>query len=120
MGQIDGFVDPEIEAMQNMIHGALDASFEERNRAKEGARRVPERPSPELCVASVERARGAVAEVAESSFWDEMIGVHICSTHFRLPPFHSRQHVLRRHVLQRAVGAEEHVYFQAVRCSHRR
>ena len=36
MGQIDGWVDPEIEAMQNMIHGALDASFEERNRAKEG------------------------------------------------------------------------------------
>jgi phosphatidylethanolamine-binding protein (PEBP) family uncharacterized protein len=37
MGQIDGWVDPEIEAMQKMIHGALDASFEERNRAKEGA-----------------------------------------------------------------------------------
>ena len=36
MGQIDGWVDPEIEAMQKMIHGALDASFEERNRAKEG------------------------------------------------------------------------------------
>ena len=38
MGQIDGWVDPEIEAMQKMIHGALDASFEERNRAKEGSR----------------------------------------------------------------------------------
>jgi len=37
MGSIDGWVDPEIEAMQNMIHGALDASFEEKNRAKEGA-----------------------------------------------------------------------------------
>lgn len=36
MGSIDGWVDPEIENMQNMIHGALDASFEERNRAKEG------------------------------------------------------------------------------------
>merc|ERR1719424_1736980 len=36
MGSIDGWVDPEIEAMQNMIHGALDASFEDRNRAKEG------------------------------------------------------------------------------------
>ena len=33
MGQIDGWVDPEIESMQKMIHGALDASFEERNRA---------------------------------------------------------------------------------------
>ena len=28
MGQIDGWVDPEIEAMQKMIHGALDASFD--------------------------------------------------------------------------------------------
>lgn len=37
MGQIDGFVDPEIERMQQMIHGAIDASFEESNRAKEGA-----------------------------------------------------------------------------------
>lgn len=36
MGSIDGWVDPEIEAMQNMIHGAIDASFEDRNRAKEG------------------------------------------------------------------------------------
>jgi len=36
MGSIDGYVDPEIQAMQNMIHGALDASFEDRNRAKEG------------------------------------------------------------------------------------
>lgn len=36
MGSIDGWVDPEIQAMQDMIHGALDASFEERNRAKEG------------------------------------------------------------------------------------
>lgn len=36
MGSIDGWVDPEIEAMQNMIHGALDASFEDKNRAKEG------------------------------------------------------------------------------------
>ena len=36
MGSIDGWVDPEIEAMQKMIHGALDASFEEKNRAKEG------------------------------------------------------------------------------------
>ena len=37
MGQIDGWVDPEVEAMQNMIHTALDASFEDANRAKEGA-----------------------------------------------------------------------------------
>jgi hypothetical protein len=37
MGQIDGWVDPEIERMQQMIHGALDASFDESNRAKEGA-----------------------------------------------------------------------------------
>lgn len=37
MGQIDGFVDPEIERMQAMIHGAMDASFDESNRAKEGA-----------------------------------------------------------------------------------
>jgi phosphatidylethanolamine-binding protein (PEBP) family uncharacterized protein len=37
MGQIDGWVDPEIERMQHMIHGAIDASFEESNRAKEGA-----------------------------------------------------------------------------------
>jgi phosphatidylethanolamine-binding protein (PEBP) family uncharacterized protein len=37
MGQIDGWVDPEIEAMQNMIHSALDQSFEDKNRAKEGA-----------------------------------------------------------------------------------
>jgi phosphatidylethanolamine-binding protein (PEBP) family uncharacterized protein len=31
------YVDPEIEAMQQMIHGAIDSSFEERNRAKEGS-----------------------------------------------------------------------------------
>uniref|UniRef100_A0A6U5D2H8 Uncharacterized protein n=1 Tax=Calcidiscus leptoporus TaxID=127549 RepID=A0A6U5D2H8_9EUKA len=37
MGSIDGWVDPEVQAMQNMIHGALDASFEDRNRAKEGS-----------------------------------------------------------------------------------
>ena len=37
MGQIDGWVDPEIEAMQNMIHSAVDASFDDVNRAKEGA-----------------------------------------------------------------------------------
>jgi phosphatidylethanolamine-binding protein (PEBP) family uncharacterized protein len=37
MGSIDGWVDPEIERMQQMIHGALDASFEERNRPKEGS-----------------------------------------------------------------------------------
>jgi len=37
MGAIDGWVDPEIKAMQDMIHGAVDASFEDRNRAKEGA-----------------------------------------------------------------------------------
>ena len=34
----DGWVDPEVEAMQNMIHSALDASFEDKNRAKEGRR----------------------------------------------------------------------------------
>lgn len=32
-----GYVDPEIQSMQNMIHGALDASFEDRNRAQEGS-----------------------------------------------------------------------------------
>eukprot|EP00325_Prymnesiales_sp_UTEX-LB-985_P025934 CAMPEP_0174722864 /NCGR_PEP_ID=MMETSP1094-20130205/39490_1 /TAXON_ID=156173 /ORGANISM="Chrysochromulina brevifilum, Strain UTEX LB 985" /LENGTH=222 /DNA_ID=CAMNT_0015923807 /DNA_START=41 /DNA_END=709 /DNA_ORIENTATION=+ len=37
MGSIDGWVDPEIASMQNMIHGAIDASFEDRNRAKEGS-----------------------------------------------------------------------------------
>eukprot|EP00965_Chrysotila_dentata_P093042 3072616-Pleurochrysis_carterae.AAC.3 len=37
MGSIDGWVDPEVKAMQDMIHGALDASYDERNRAKEGA-----------------------------------------------------------------------------------
>lgn len=37
MGQIDGWVDPEIKAMQDMIYGAVDASFDDRNRAKEGA-----------------------------------------------------------------------------------
>lgn len=37
MGSIDGWVDPEIESMQHMIHGAIDASFEERYRAKEGS-----------------------------------------------------------------------------------
>lgn len=37
MGSIDGWVDPEVQAMQNMIHSAVDASFEEVNRAKEGA-----------------------------------------------------------------------------------
>lgn len=36
MGQIDGWVDPEVQAMQNMIHSALDSSFEDKNRAKEG------------------------------------------------------------------------------------
>ena len=36
MGQMDGWVDPEIENMQNMIHGAIDMAFEDRNRAKEG------------------------------------------------------------------------------------
>ena len=36
MGSIDGWVDPEIASMQEMIHGAIDASFEDRNRAKEG------------------------------------------------------------------------------------
>jgi len=36
MGSIDGWVDPEIQNMQKMIHGAIDASFEDRNRAKEG------------------------------------------------------------------------------------
>eukprot|EP00322_Chrysochromulina_rotalis_P002790 CAMPEP_0115848728 /NCGR_PEP_ID=MMETSP0287-20121206/11077_1 /TAXON_ID=412157 /ORGANISM="Chrysochromulina rotalis, Strain UIO044" /LENGTH=297 /DNA_ID=CAMNT_0003302661 /DNA_START=12 /DNA_END=907 /DNA_ORIENTATION=+ len=33
----DGYVDPEIKAMQDMIHSAVDASFEDRNRAKEGS-----------------------------------------------------------------------------------
>ena len=37
MGAIDGWVDPEIKAMQDTIHSAIDASFEDRNRAKEGA-----------------------------------------------------------------------------------
>jgi hypothetical protein len=37
MGSIDGWVDPEVKAMQDMIYGAVDASFEDRNRAKEGA-----------------------------------------------------------------------------------
>uniref|UniRef100_A0A7S4C6H5 Uncharacterized protein n=1 Tax=Chrysotila carterae TaxID=13221 RepID=A0A7S4C6H5_CHRCT len=37
MGSIDGWVDPEVKAMQDMIHGALDASYDERNRAKEGS-----------------------------------------------------------------------------------
>jgi len=37
MGSIDGYVDPEIKAMEDMIHGAVDASFEDENRAKEGA-----------------------------------------------------------------------------------
>ncbi len=32
----DGYVDPEIQAMRNMIDGAMDASFEEKNRANEG------------------------------------------------------------------------------------
>ena len=36
MGQMDGWVDPEIENMQNMIHGAIDMAFEDRNRAPEG------------------------------------------------------------------------------------
>ena len=36
MGAIDGYVDPEIKRMQDMIHGAVDASFDDRNRAKEG------------------------------------------------------------------------------------
>ena len=45
MGSIDGWVDPEIEAMQNMIHGALDASFEDRNRAKEGPAALASSPS---------------------------------------------------------------------------
>ena len=39
MGAIDGYVDPEIEAMQKTIHSALDESFEDRNRAKEGTQR---------------------------------------------------------------------------------
>ena len=37
MGSIDGWVDPEVKAMEDMIHGAIDASFEDKNRAKEGA-----------------------------------------------------------------------------------
>lgn len=37
MGAIDGWVDPEIKAMQDTIYSALDASFDDRNRAKEGA-----------------------------------------------------------------------------------
>jgi len=37
MGSIDGWVDPEVKAMQDMIYGAVDASFEDRNRAKEGS-----------------------------------------------------------------------------------
>ena len=37
MGSIDGYVDPEIKAMQDMVHAAMDESFEDRNRAKEGA-----------------------------------------------------------------------------------
>jgi phosphatidylethanolamine-binding protein (PEBP) family uncharacterized protein len=36
MGQIDGWVDPEIKAMEDMIHSAVDMSFEDKNRAKEG------------------------------------------------------------------------------------
>ena len=45
MGQIDGWVDPEIEAMQKMIHGALDASFEERNRLPAVSRARPVWPA---------------------------------------------------------------------------
>eukprot|EP00966_Prymnesium_polylepis_P094720 2192733-Prymnesium_polylepis.2 len=41
MGSIDGWVDPEVQAMEKMIHSAIDLSFEERNRAKEGARAWP-------------------------------------------------------------------------------
>lgn len=37
MGSIDGWVDPEVQAMEKMIHSAIDLSFDERNRAKEGA-----------------------------------------------------------------------------------
>ena len=36
MGEIDGWVDPEIKSMQDMIYGAVDASFDDRYRAKEG------------------------------------------------------------------------------------
>ena len=36
MGQIAGYKDPEIKAMEDMIHSAVDASFEDKNRAKEG------------------------------------------------------------------------------------
>ena len=37
MGAVDGWVDPEIKAMQDMIHTAMDLSFDDANRAKEGA-----------------------------------------------------------------------------------
>jgi len=36
MSAMDGYVDPEIKAMQDMIYGAVDSSFEDKNRAKEG------------------------------------------------------------------------------------
>lgn len=37
MGSIDGWEDPEVTNMQKMIHAALDESYDDRNRAKEGA-----------------------------------------------------------------------------------
>ena len=36
MGGFGGYKDPEIEAMEDMVHNAMDASYEDANRAKEG------------------------------------------------------------------------------------
>ena len=66
MGSIDGWKDPEVKRMEDMIHGAIDASFEDRNRAKEGVRAVAPSRAGKLRVALNTRGRRCDANAADS------------------------------------------------------
>lgn len=89
MGAIDGYVDPEIEAMQKTIYSALDESFEDRNRAKEGTQRYA--PS------TLRNARGSLS----------LRACAICSLR--------RSDIVWRHVLHRSFGIRNRVHVQAIR-----
>ena len=77
-GMFDGYVDPEVKAMQDMIHGALDESFKDKNRAKEGANsyggsyyRGPERGS--TATVKLYALSGRLDELPRGASRDEVI-----------------------------------------------
>jgi hypothetical protein len=107
MGSIDGWVDPEIEAMQNMIHGAIDASFEDRNRAKEGARSLAgngfcasppdftELCIPHICVAGLNSFGGTYYKGPSKAGSSVTFKLYALSKRLELPRGASRDEIVK-------------------------